>query len=140
MDGEKKNKIEIKEEDLKNLYTYYSTQLYSLLNISQQVQKKIDDIEQSIQTIKGAESAKDFSFISISEDSFLKVKEIGDKFLINIGNEYFQEKTKEEAIELLNDKKKILEENKKKVEESISKLTLVLRELEKMVGENAEEG
>jgi prefoldin subunit 5 len=60
--------------------------------------------------------------------------------LINIGNEYFQEKTKEEAIELLNDKKKILEENKKKVEESISKLTLVLRELEKMVGENAEEG
>jgi prefoldin subunit 5 len=58
------------------------------------------------------------------------VKKAEKNFLINIGNEYFQEKTREEAIQILQERQKKLEQNKKEVETKILQLQNLLQNLE----------
>ncbi|MEM1896045.1 MAG: prefoldin subunit alpha [Nanopusillaceae archaeon] len=66
-------------------------------------------------------SAQEESYINIGNFIFAKAKIIDDKrFLVNIGEKIFIEKDKEEII-------RILEENKKKLEERIKEIENILK-------------
>jgi len=121
---------EISEEDVRNLYFYYSLQLSSLSKLREGILKQIDELEETIETINGIEKVSDQNlFLNIGE-GFVEVKKAEKKFLINIGNEYFQEKTKDEAIQILQEKQKKLEQNRKEVETKILELQNLLQNLE----------
>jgi len=123
-------KGEISEEDLKNLYFYYSLQLSSLSKLREGILKQIEELEETIETINGIEQVSDQNlFLNIGE-GFVEVKKAEKNFLINIGNEYFQEKTKDEAIQILQERQKKLEQNKKEVETKILQLQNLLQNLE----------
>jgi len=123
-------KGEISEEDLRNLYFYYSLQLSSLSKLREGILKQIEELEETIETIKGIEQASSQSmFLNIGE-GFVEVKKTEKNFLINIGNEYFQEKTKDEAIQILQERQKKLEQNRKEVETKILQLQNFLQNLE----------
>jgi prefoldin alpha subunit len=125
---EKKN--EISEEDVRNLYFYYSLQLSSLSKLREGILKQIDELEETIETINGIEQVSDQNlFLNIGE-GFVEVKKAEKNFLINIGNEYFQEKTREEAIQILQERQKKLEQNRKEVETKILQLQNLLQNLE----------
>jgi prefoldin alpha subunit len=123
-------KGEISEEDLRNLYFYYSLQLSSLSKLREGILKQIEELEETIETINGIEQVSDQNlFLNIGE-GFVEVKKAEKNFLINIGNEYFQEKTREEAIQILQERQKKLEQNKKEVETKILQLQNLLQNLE----------
>ena len=121
---------EISEEDVRNLYFYYSLQLSSLSKLREGILKQIEELEETIETINGIEQVSDQNlFLSIGE-GFVEVKKAEKKFLINIGNEYFQEKTRDEAIQILQERQKKLEQNKNEVETKILQLQNLLQNLE----------
>ena len=123
-------KGEISEEDLRNLYFYYSLQLSSLSKLREGILKQIEELEETIETINGIEQISDQNlFLNIGE-GFVEVKKAEKNFLINIGNEYFQEKTREEAIQILQERQKKLEQNKNEVETKILQLQNLLQNLE----------
>jgi len=121
---------EISEEDVRNLFFYYSLQLSSLSKLREGILKQIDELEETIETINGIEKVSDQNlFLNIGE-GFVEVKKAEKKFLINIGNEYFQEKTKDEAFQILQERQKKLEQNRKEVETKILQLQNLLQNLE----------
>jgi len=131
-------KNEINEEDAKNIYLYYSMQLSSLSQLREGILRQINEIDETLDTINGVDQISDqkSSFLSIGE-GFVEVKKVEKKFLINIGNEYFQEKTKEEALQILQQRQKKLEESKKSVEIKISQLQNFLQNLEEALTESS---
>jgi prefoldin alpha subunit len=131
-------KNEINEEDAKNIYLYYSMQLSSLSQLREGILRQINEIDETLDTINGVDQISDQkpSFLSIGE-GFVEVKKVEKKFLINIGNEYFQEKTKEEALQILQQRQKKLEESKKNVEIKISQLQNFLQNLEEALTESS---
>jgi len=131
-------KNEINEEDAKNIYLYYSMQLSSLSQLREGILRQINEIDETLDTINGVDQISDqkSSFLSIGE-GFVEVKKVEKKFLINIGNEYFQEKTKEEALQILQQRQKKLEESKKNVEIKISQLQNFLQNLEEALTESS---
>jgi prefoldin alpha subunit len=124
-------KNEINEEDAKNIYLYYSMQLSSLSQLREGILRQINEIDETLDTINGVDQISDqkLSFLSIGE-GFVEVRKVEKKFLINIGNEYFQEKTREEAVQILQERQKKLEQNKKEVETKILQLQNFLQNLE----------
>jgi len=121
---------EISEEDVRNLYFYYSLQLSSLSKLREGILKQIEELEETIETINGIEKVSDQNLFFNIGEGFVEVKKTEKNFLINIGNEYFQEKTKDEAIQILQERQKKLEQNKKEVETKILQLQNLLQNLE----------
>lgn len=86
---------------------------YSLLN-------KLAEIN-AIKNLLEEFTIQDENYVNIGGFIFAKIKILDDqKFLVNIGENILIEKSKEEIL-------KILEENKRKIEERLSQIELYLK-------------
>jgi len=125
------NKLRQKILEYKVLQNRVET-LHKQLNL---ILNKIEELEITENGLKELENANELNF-SLGNQVFIKGKIVDkQKVLVGMGANIFMEKTFEEAIKIIEKRKKELKEAVQHIQQEVSNILSVLQQLEKEISE-----
>lgn len=120
----------LSRKELEEVYTYYYLEKEKLEEQLSQVIDKIRGIDATIEVSK--EFSKDQKiYFNVQSLTYIEAKPTSDLILVNIGNEYFQEKSKEEAVSFLAQKRDELNKLANKINQQLYQINIALEDIEK---------